>query len=237
MSLGTQVWSSTTSNGFHHNVYIMFHGTAAKAADSILQTGFRASTGGLLGPGFYCTREPQKAKNYGKVIFKLLVYAGKVKKIDDWNHPSRKKWQNDYSSAWVPVNCKGWKSPDGLTENCLKSAEQVVIAGIIQGWDMLNSTSKQICQQTTQAFDSRADKPALDKLLVRFKLENSGSTNPSSGAPSLAQLANRACTKCNYGMRYRDIHNKSKNDKMNTKCMDCGISYFDKGNMIRNNLI
>jgi hypothetical protein len=59
--------------------FIMYHGTTASAAQAIEAGGFRASTGGMLGPGVYCSRDIRKARAYGgagNVVLKLKVRSG-----------------------------------------------------------------------------------------------------------------------------------------------------------------
>jgi hypothetical protein len=64
----------------------------------------------MLGAGIYASEDIRKARKYGKIIFRLLVYVGKVKKIDSQAHPERKSWQENYDSAWVPAGCGMVKS-------------------------------------------------------------------------------------------------------------------------------
>jgi len=59
----------------------------------------------MLGEGIYASRSLIKAQNYGKVVFRLLVFTGKVKKINFQNHSFQKSWQERFDSAWVPPNC------------------------------------------------------------------------------------------------------------------------------------
>ncbi len=48
---------------------------------------------------------PQKTDKMDKVVFKLRVRVGKVKKIDSDNHPLQKTWHsNGYDCVWVPPN-------------------------------------------------------------------------------------------------------------------------------------
>lgn len=80
------VYTRTTPRGFHHNVFIMYHGTSRQNAVSIIKTGFRPSAGGNLGAGVYVSKDFNKAQNFGECIFKLLVYAGEeyAKMTDPW---------------------------------------------------------------------------------------------------------------------------------------------------------
>ena len=59
-------------------VYVMYHGTPSlENAALIEQRGFKASTGGLLGPGIYVSRDVEKARQYGQggVIFEVFDFA------------------------------------------------------------------------------------------------------------------------------------------------------------------
>ena len=72
----------------------MYHGTTRSNARSIQREGFRPSSGGMLGPGVYCSRDINKARQYGGsngVILKLEVSVGKVYVINN---------QGDRNSNW-----------------------------------------------------------------------------------------------------------------------------------------
>ena len=117
-------------------VYVMYHGTPSlENAALIEQNGFRASRGGLLGPGVYVSRDVKKAEQYGRggVIFEVLVRVGKVCHIEDHEvripvgrmlragvaqrmvpastlHPQGwselSPWSdNGYDTAWVQASC------------------------------------------------------------------------------------------------------------------------------------
>ncbi|KAG9351668.1 hypothetical protein JZ751_022919, partial [Albula glossodonta] len=108
-------------------VYTMYHGTHLKNAKHIITHGFQCSKDGLLGPGVYVSRNIEKAKCYplnedrkNKVVFKLRVRVGKVKKIDCDNHPLQKSWsQNGYDCAWVPPNSGIKTIKSGREEDCI----------------------------------------------------------------------------------------------------------------------
>uniref|UniRef100_A0A4W5R6W6 PARP catalytic domain-containing protein n=1 Tax=Hucho hucho TaxID=62062 RepID=A0A4W5R6W6_9TELE len=105
--------------------YIMYHGTSWWTAQKIMAKGFRPSNCGMLGQGVYLSRDPEKACRYPldlpehqKVVIKVKVNVGKVKKIDYKGHPLQKTWHDKgYDSAWVPANCGMVKS--GLEEDCV----------------------------------------------------------------------------------------------------------------------
>jgi len=69
------------------NVYVMYHGTPRhETAALIEQDGFRASEGGLLGPGVYVSRDRKKAEQYwggSGVILEVLVRVGLVCHVKD----------------------------------------------------------------------------------------------------------------------------------------------------------
>ncbi|XP_030073567.1 uncharacterized protein LOC115479649 [Microcaecilia unicolor] len=119
--------------------YDMYHGTSEQAAMSIFQTGFRPSADGMLGRGVYVTTDIRHARHYPmnlipahRVILKVKVRVGKVKKIDGVNHPLRKTWHDHgYNTAWVPPNSPKWISP--LTENCVWSPWRVRVMDVVEG--------------------------------------------------------------------------------------------------------
>ena len=114
----------------------MYHGTPSlEIAALIEQKGFNASSGGLLGPGIYVSRNIKKAEQYGVggVIFEVLAKVGRVCHIQDHLIPvpvgekmsgssvqrmipakdlvpgewSRSSLWNDagYDTAWVSPDC------------------------------------------------------------------------------------------------------------------------------------
>ena len=118
------------STAIADKVYVMYHGTPSlERAALIEQKGFTPSTGGLLGPGVYVTRDVKKAEEYGRggVIFEVLVRVGRVCHIRDHDvaipvgvkltagvaqrmapaaslHP--RGWSdNGYDTAWVHPQC------------------------------------------------------------------------------------------------------------------------------------
>ncbi|KAG7484808.1 hypothetical protein MATL_G00054790 [Megalops atlanticus] len=116
----------------------MYHGTHLKHAKVIITQGFQRSTDGLLGAGVYISRNIEKAKCYplnvdkkDKVVFKLRVQVGKVKKIDCDNHPMQKSWhQNGYDCAWVPPNCGISTIKSGREEDCVWDPSRITIVDV-----------------------------------------------------------------------------------------------------------
>ena len=91
-------------------VYVMYHGTSLESAALIEQKGFRASDGGLLGPGVYVSRNMQKAQQYrgsGGVILEVLVRVGIVCHINPHSVP-------------VPVGEK-WKALQASIANAVQA--------------------------------------------------------------------------------------------------------------------
>ncbi|XP_038834955.1 grass carp reovirus (GCRV)-induced gene 2e [Salvelinus namaycush] len=113
--------------------YIMYHGTSWWAAQKIMAKGFCPSNRGMLGQGVYLSRDLEKASRYPldltehqKVVIKVKVNVGKVKKIDLQGHPLQKTWHDEgYDSAWVPPNCGMVKS--GLEENCVWDPNRITV--------------------------------------------------------------------------------------------------------------
>ena len=100
----------------------MYHGTSLESAALIEQKGFKPSTGGLLGPGVYVSRNMQKAQQYrgrGGVILEVLVRVGLVCDIKPHTVP-------------VPVGEK-WKA---LRESNVNAVQTMVLAKdlVAEGW-------------------------------------------------------------------------------------------------------
>ncbi|XP_063060622.1 uncharacterized protein LOC134453804 [Engraulis encrasicolus] len=118
--------------------YTVYHGTSREAAASILRTWFKQSSGGMLGRGVYLSRDLKKASKYPlnlfwcqKVILKVSVSVGKVKKINYKYHPMQYSWHTKYGydTAWVPPNCGVVKS--GLEEDCVWDPDRIKIVDVI----------------------------------------------------------------------------------------------------------
>lgn len=119
-------------------VYTMFHGTQLKNAETIIRNGFVPSKDGLLGPGIYVSRNIDKAKCYppntdkkDKVVFKLKVRVGKVKKIDCDHHPMQKSWhQQGYDCAWIPPHSKISSIKSGREEDCVWDPARITLIDV-----------------------------------------------------------------------------------------------------------
>ena len=64
----------------------------------------------MLGPGVYASRDINKTLAYGnewgrRVVLKLLVFTGKVKKIMQQGDPRQYSWHGEFDTAWVPPGC------------------------------------------------------------------------------------------------------------------------------------
>ena len=116
----------------------MYHGTTRANARSIKTSGFRQSSGGMLGPGVYISRDLQKASRYpidhpehDRAVIKVKVNVGKVIAINRQDHRFRKTWhKNGYDTAWVPPNCGMVKS--GLEEDCVWDPSRITILKVIK---------------------------------------------------------------------------------------------------------
>ena len=111
---------------------IIYHGTDRSSAERIQHDGFHPSKDGMLGPGVYCSRDPNKANHHGPgkhgangVILRLIVSVGKVHAIRDtskrnssWQH------QTNADNAWVIPGVQ----PSG-EEDCVKNSSQVQVLG------------------------------------------------------------------------------------------------------------
>lgn len=119
-------------------IYTMYHGTSVANARSIIAQGFRQSETGMLGKGVYVTRDRTKAQRYplkghdsDRVVLKLRVRVGRVKRIDKDNHPMQFSWSiNGYDTAWVPPNCGMKAVPSGLEEDCVFNPNNIKVVGI-----------------------------------------------------------------------------------------------------------
>uniref|UniRef100_W5NMV3 Grass carp reovirus (GCRV)-induced gene 2p n=3 Tax=Lepisosteus oculatus TaxID=7918 RepID=W5NMV3_LEPOC len=124
-------------------LYTMYHGTSVSQARNIIAGGFRQSPDGMLGPGVYVSRNPRKAERYplqapatDKVVLKLRVDTGRVKRIDTDNHPLQKTWHSHgYDTAWVPPNCGMKAVPSGLEEDCVWDPSKVEVIDVTRAPD------------------------------------------------------------------------------------------------------
>ncbi|TSQ12719.1 hypothetical protein Baya_10799 [Bagarius yarrelli] len=125
---------SEPTNG---KVYRMYHGTSQHAARQIMRYGFKQSTKGMLGRGVYLSRDLNKASRYPlelpehqRVVIRVKVNVGRVKKIDYQGHPMQKTWHDHgYDTAWCPPN-SGMVS-SGLEEDCVWDPSRIQIIDII----------------------------------------------------------------------------------------------------------
>ncbi|KAF4094706.1 hypothetical protein G5714_023784 [Onychostoma macrolepis] len=114
-------------------VYRMYHGTTREAAEQIKVSGFKQSSGGMLGRGVYLSRDLEKASRYPldlpenqRVVLRVKVKVGKVKKIDRQYHPLQKTWHDQgYDTAWCPPGCG--MVPSGLEEDCVWDPKRITV--------------------------------------------------------------------------------------------------------------
>ncbi|KAI4871761.1 hypothetical protein NFI96_026787, partial [Prochilodus magdalenae] len=122
------------SNG---KVYLMYHGTSRSAAMQIMRSGFKPSAGGMLGPGVYLSRDLNKASRYPlnlpeheRVVLRVQVNVGRVKKIDHQGHPMQMTWhRHGYDTAWCPPRCG--MVPSGLEEDCVWDPNHIKVIDAI----------------------------------------------------------------------------------------------------------
>ncbi|XP_071340241.1 uncharacterized protein [Trachinotus anak] len=135
---GAELGSSQTPQ--NRGVYTMYHGTSVASARLIIANGFKQSSRGMLGMGVYVSRDRKKASHYplnsshsDRVVLEVRVRVGRVKRIDQDNHPMQYTWSTQgYNTAWVPPNC-GMKSvPSGLEEDCVFDPKRVKVVGIVR---------------------------------------------------------------------------------------------------------
>ncbi|KAB5548931.1 hypothetical protein PHYPO_G00061360 [Pangasianodon hypophthalmus] len=118
-------------------VYQMYHGTSAQAAAQIMRTGFKQSADGMLGRGVYLSRDLNKASRYPlnlpehqRVVIRVKVNVGRVKKIDHQNHPLQKTWHDHgFDTAWCPPRCG--MVPSGLEEDCVWDPRRIQVIDVI----------------------------------------------------------------------------------------------------------
>lgn len=118
--------------------YTMYHGTHLKLAETIITGGFQPSKDGMLGAGVYVSRNIDKAKCYplktpinDKVVFKVKVRVGKVKKIDCDNHQMQKSWhQHGYDCAWVPPKANITTIKSGREEDCVWDPKRITVVDV-----------------------------------------------------------------------------------------------------------
>lgn len=119
-------------------IYTMYHGTTVASARLIIANGFKQSAKGMLGKGVYVSRDRKKAERYplhvnpsDRVVLKLHVRVGRVKRIDKDNHPMQQTWSmQGYDTAWVPPNCGMKAVPSGLEEDCVFDPNRIKVVDI-----------------------------------------------------------------------------------------------------------
>lgn len=137
--------------------YTMYHGTLKTNAPAIISSGFRPSAGGTLGPGVYCSRDINKAMGYpacapnDRVVFKLRVRVGKVKRIDRQSLNQMTSWhQNGYDTAWLPASVLG------LEEDCVFDPKRLTVIGIAHCTDSsAKSSLESLIKQKSQSQDPK----------------------------------------------------------------------------------
>ncbi|KAG1940693.1 GCRV-induced protein 2e [Pimephales promelas] len=117
-------------------IYRMYHGTTERAAEEIKVNGFQQSQDGMLGRGVYLSRDLNKASRYPlespheRVVIRVKVDVGRVKKINQKSHPMQKTWHdNGYDTAWCPPKCG--MVPSGLEEDCVWDPKRITVIDVI----------------------------------------------------------------------------------------------------------
>ncbi|XP_059192693.1 uncharacterized protein LOC131974413 [Centropristis striata] len=143
----------------NRGVYKMYHGTSIASARIIIANGFKQSSAGMLGRGVYVSRDIKKASHYplhsnitDRVVFQLLVRVGRVKRIDQDNHPMQFSWHsNGYDTAWVPPKCGMNAVRSGLEEDCVFDPKRVKVVGIAKAPNTtIEKELKQLLSKTSK---------------------------------------------------------------------------------------
>ena len=150
------------ASGTHHRFYVMYHATKKENVSSILADGFRESTGGMLGPGLYVSRDIDKTRAYGDVCFKLLVYIGITKLMAEVDTSG--DWRSHHHSAYLPPNND--VVPSKREETCLKSAKQARILGIAYGFDSSTMGGRVRNLEGTNEVLDQWERKVLDELVA-----------------------------------------------------------------------
>ncbi|KAA8592397.1 hypothetical protein FQN60_017852, partial [Etheostoma spectabile] len=151
----------------NRGVYTMYHGTSVASARLIIANGFKQSSGGMLGRGVYVSRDIKKAAHYplnsnstDRVVFKLHVRVGRVKRIDKDNHPMQYTWSTHrYDTAWVPPKCGLKAVRSGLEEDCVFDPKRVKVVGIAKAPDAI------IQKELEQLLSKTSSRPGSGELL------------------------------------------------------------------------
>ncbi|XP_034728199.1 uncharacterized protein LOC117945056 [Etheostoma cragini] len=172
----------------NRGVYTMYHGTSVASARLIIANGFKQSSGGMLGRGVYVSRDIKKAAHYplnsnstDRVVFKLHVRVGRVKRIDKDNHPMQFTWStHGYDTAWVPPKCGLKAVRSGLEEDCVFDPKRVKVVGIAKAPDaIIQKELQKLLSKPSSRRGSRGDATADVCSLCKRKCQQ--------GAPHFKQ--------------------------------------------------
>ncbi|XP_034547445.1 uncharacterized protein LOC117818603 [Notolabrus celidotus] len=159
---GVELGQSQTPQ--NRGVYTMYHGTSVASARVIIANGFKQSSGGMLGKGVYVSRDIKKACHYplkslftDRVVLKLRVRVGHVKRIDKDNHPMQYTWNaHGYDTAWVPPKCGLQAVRSGLEEDCVFDPKRVQVIGIAKAPNnTIESELKQLLSRSSKSHAGR----------------------------------------------------------------------------------
>ena len=163
-------------------VYTMYHGTSVANARGIIASGFRQSSGGMLGKGVYVSRDKKKAERYplnsnasDRVVLEVHVRVGRVKRIDKDNHPMQFNWSTQgYDTAWVPPKCGMKAVPSGLEEDCVFDPKRVKVKAIVKA---PNNAIENELQQLITKHSRRKRGGAVDVCSVCKRKTQKGSSH------------------------------------------------------------
>ncbi|XP_042343737.1 uncharacterized protein LOC121944118 [Plectropomus leopardus] len=168
----------------NRGVYTMFHGTSIASARLIIASGFKQSTGGMLGRGVYVSRDKKKASHYplnsnisDRVVLEVRVRVGRVKRIDQDNHPMQYTWHaNGYDTAWVPPKCGLKAVRSGLEEDCVFDPKRVKVVGIANAPNTnIQKELQQLLSKTSKSSRERGGGGAADVCTLCKRKTQQGS--------------------------------------------------------------
>ena len=123
---------------FRVRTHTFHHAKTEASVLRIQEEGFLIplGSGGLLGPGVYCTPTFKKAMDYLKgpcegVILELKIDLGNCNQLVE-NDPMMKTWQHDYDSVWAPFSVANPADKE-KQENCIKDPQRIKVVSAIVG--------------------------------------------------------------------------------------------------------
>lgn len=138
-----------SSHSKHGIPLVWYHGTSKAVAQAISQGGFKASTGGALGPGVYVSADVEKAVAYrktdsggavgthagdddkGAIIECRLVGVHTSVRIKSQQDPNRLTWGAKFDMAYAEIGAVGHRE-----ENCVRDAAKVQFVRVLSAFEM-----------------------------------------------------------------------------------------------------